>query len=194
MFLLSTTSHKAHDSNLYVSVLFGENQQCTANDLLMSYIVRLFGSWDPTIDRNGSEDNITSAKGHHVCLIILLLQSSFMMRMNLLCVRTFSLCNMSRAVLSVPYFSGTPIVVTAINTGGKLPAKPNSATLPAYLLTNFQLSYHTSYRPIRFIPRSLSEYRIQRVLAASPNPLSKSDVSNLLKGHRGRLLTSSFMR
>jgi hypothetical protein len=112
MFLLSTTSHKAHDSNLYVSVLFGENQQCTANDLLMSYIVRLFGSWDPTIDRNGSEDNITSAKGHHVCLIILLLQSSFMMRMNLLCVRTFSLCNMSRAVLSVPYFSGTPIVVT----------------------------------------------------------------------------------
>src|SRR5271170_5259779 len=87
-----------------------------------------------------------------------------------------------------------PSSLPAINTGGKLPAKPNSATLPAYPLTNFRLPYHTSYRPVRFISRSLSECRIQRVLAASPNPLSKSDVSNLLKGHRGRLLTSSFTR
>jgi hypothetical protein len=156
----------------------------------MSYIVRLFGSWDPTIDGNGLE-NITSAEGHQVCLIILPLQSSFMMQMNLLCARTISLCNMSRAVLSILYFSGASVVVTGHQHRHQGTPKPNPTTLPTYPLTNFRLPYHTSHRHVRFTSRSLSECRIQRVLAASPNPLSKTDVSNLLKGHRGCRLALS---
>lgn len=110
--MISTTSHTAHDSNCIFPCYSAE----VGNVLPTAFSCHtLYDYLDPGIQQlieMGSENNITSAKGHHVCLIILLLQSSFMMRMNLLCVRTFSLCNMSRAVLSVPYFSGTPVVVT----------------------------------------------------------------------------------
>jgi hypothetical protein len=111
-FAFSTTSHTAHDSNCifpcYSAKIGNVLPTAISCHTLYDYL-------DPGIQRlieMGSENNITSAKGHHVCLIILLLQSSFTMRMNLLCVRTFSSCNMSRAVLSVPYFSGTPVVAT----------------------------------------------------------------------------------
>src|SRR5277367_642348 len=163
-FAFSTTSHTAHDSNCifpcYSAKIGNVLPTAISCHTLYDYL-------DPGIQRlieMGSENNITSAKGHHVCLIILLLQSSFTMRMNLLCVRTFLSCNMSRAVLSVPRILVEHPSSLPVNTGGKLPAKPNSATLSAYPLTNFRLPYHTSHRRVRFISRSLSECRIQRVL------------------------------